>query len=280
MSKLHQITGSKCIICEEPLIKNDSILFHKTRRQTHSLCIDCGVGYLSPILAQATSNIRKNLRKGVEYIKCPGSIHGEHRNLCRHVKSLHFLNVPDCELSLDLFRLQYVLETPHSFLCPESKCGQVVEIDPEYVDNNLVCYGGCETSWCRNCLVSPYHVGKSCIEVEADNNNTENGKLIFELKNQGKLKFCPKCRAPSIKNNGCNKMVCGSCGGKWCWLCGQDSVDYDHFSYNGVGLCNGKLWEGADIDGNDLPEPRPQQPLQPFAPVFIPNQFEDNDVGL
>ena len=206
-------------------------------------------------MVQATSNIRKNIRKGVEEVKCPGSIHGEHRNLCKHVTKLNLLIIPECKISIDLFRLKHVLETPNSFLCPESKCGNVVEIDPEYVGSNIVCHDGCKTSWCRNCLVSPYHIGKSCIEVEAANKNTENGKLIWQLKHEGKLKFCPICRAPCMKNNGCNKMVCGSCGGKWCWLCLKNNVDYDHFNSDGVGLCKGKLWEGADVNENNLPEP-------------------------
>ena len=200
MSKLHKKTGSKCIICDELLDKNNSINFHKTRRQTHSLCIDCGIGYLSPLLTQATNNIRKNLRNGV--VKCPGSIYGEHRNMCKFTTNFSCLNVPECEISLDLFRLNYVLNTPNRYICPEMKCGQVVDVDPGYIGNNLVCYT-CKTTWCRQCIISPYHMGKSCIEEEADNKNTDNGKLIWELKNEGKLKFCPVCRSPCIKENGC-----------------------------------------------------------------------------
>ena len=203
MSKIHKKTGSTCIICDESLTKDNSITFHKTRRQTHSLCLDCGVEYLSPILIQATKNVRKNMRKGVDKIKCPGSIHGEHRNICKYITTFSSLHIPESKISLDVFRLNYVLQTPNVYICPDINCGQLVDIDHEYNGNNLICYGGCMTSWCRHCLISPYHNGKSCIEAEAENNNTENGKLIFELKNQGKLKFCPICRSPCIKDNGC-----------------------------------------------------------------------------
>ena len=203
MSKIHKKTGLNCIICDESLTKDNSITFHKTRRQTHSLCIDCGVGYISPILIQAIKNIRKNIRKGVDKIKCPGSIHGEYRNICKCITTFSSLTMPESKISLDIFRLNYVLQTPNVYICPEMNCGQLVEVDHEYNGNNLVCYGGCMTSWCRDCLISPYHNGKSCIEAESENNNTENGRLIFELKNQGKLKFCPMCRSPCIKDNGC-----------------------------------------------------------------------------
>ena len=270
MSKLHKKTGSTCMICDEPLNKEKSILFHKTRRQTHSLCVDCGVGYLKPILVQAANNLRKNLRAGVDLIKCPGSIHSEHRNMCKHVSSLIDLDVPDCDISLDVFRLTYVLTHNDAYICPEMKCGQVVEVDTYYVGNNLACHGGCHTSWCRNCLVSPYHNGKSCIEVEAENKNTENGKLIWDLKRKGKLKFCPQCKAPSIKNNGCNKMVCAVCNRKWCWICKAPNIDYEHFNSGGVGACKGRLWEGVDENGNAVPEDQDQDQDQDNAGVDNP----------
>ena len=148
----------------------------------------------------------------------------------------------------------------NAFICPEIKCGQVVEVDKEYTGFNLVCHGGCQTTWCRNCLISPFHDGKSCLEVEAENNKTENGKYIWQMKRQGKLKFCPRCKAPCIKHNGCNKMVCGGCHVKWCWLCKEIGIDYVHFNSERVGNCSGKLWEGLDENGNEL-YINEQQPL-------------------
>jgi hypothetical protein len=135
-------------------------------------------------------------------------------------------------------------------MCPEITCGQIVDVDVDYLSDNINCNGGCNISWCRNCMVSPYHNGKSCIEVECENRNTDNGKLISDLKRNGKLKFCPQCKAPCIKNSGCNKMLCISCGIKWCWICVESNVDYDHYNSGGVGRCNGKLWEGVDENGN------------------------------
>jgi hypothetical protein len=144
--------------------------------------------------------------------------------------------------------------TDNAYICPEMKCGQVVEVDKGYTGIDLGCYGGgCQTTWCRNCLISPFHNGKSCVEVEAENNNTENGKYIWQMKNQGKLKFCPRCKAPSIKYNGCNKMVCGACHVRWCWLCKEIGIGYEHFNSERVGKCNGKLWEGNELPVNELP---------------------------
>lgn len=198
----------------------------------------------------ACKNIRKNIRTRVGTVKCPGAYHSESRNQCKKIIQLADINIPECEISLDLFRIKYVLSINNAYLCPEEKCGQVVEVDTDYPGNNLVCHG-CQTTWCRQCLAIPYHVGKSCIELEIENKNTENGKFIWEMKRQGKLKFCPQCRSPCIKNNGCNKMICSQCNGKWCWLCLAINIDYDHYS-DQVGTCTGKLWQGVDENGNAI----------------------------
>jgi hypothetical protein len=290
MSKLHKKTGMSCMLCEEPLNEENTIVFHKTRRQTHSLCIECGEGYLAPILNQATNNIRKNIRKNTDIIKCPGSIHCESRNMCKIKCSVHNLIVPESKISIDIFRVSYVLKSDNTFICPDTKCGQVIEVDEEYVDNKLSCYGSCQTSWCRNCLVSPFHDGKSCIEVESENNNTENGKLIWELKTKGSLKFCPQCRSPCMKNSGCNKMICSVCNQRWCWICLETDIDYSHFNSGGVGECNGRLWEGVDENGNDILDPNvndengndildPNVNHENGNDILDPNVNDENNVG-
>lgn len=200
MSKIHKKTGSVCMICDEPYEK--SIMFHKTRRQTHVLCLDCGIGYLKPILRMACNNVRKNIRNGAANIRCPGAYHSASRNQCKHVVNIKDLKIPYCEISMDIFRLTYTLSSQHIYMCPEEKCGQVIEVDPTFNGNMLKCLE-CGITWCRACLAQPFHTGKSCIEYEAENKNTENGKFILEMKRKGKLKFCPQCRAATFKNNGC-----------------------------------------------------------------------------
>lgn len=251
MSKIHKKTGSVCMICDEE-IGNDGILFHKSRRQTHSLCKDCAIGYLKPIVSMAANNIRKNIRHNVGIVKCPGSYHSESRNQCKQTTNLKNIKIPECEISLDIFRVTYTLSSNNVYLCPEEKCGQVIElVHPEHTGNKLVCHD-CEITWCRQCLVIPYHDKKSCLEVEMENKNSENGKFIWEMKRSGKLKFCPQCRSPCIKNNGCNKMLCTQCNCKWCWICLSINVNYDHYNSDQIGSCTGKLWQGVDENGNAI----------------------------
>lgn len=251
MSKIHTKTGSVCLICDEQL-DNSSIFFHKTRRQTHSLCGDCGVGYLKPVLKMISENLRKNIKKGCGIVKCPGSYHGQARNLCKSNINIDSIILPkNCELSTDFFRISYALSCDTAYLCPEEKCGHVIDVDPDYNDYMLHCV--CKTTWCRQCLHSPFHEGKSCLEFESENKNTENGKLIWELHNKGVLKFCPCCRTPILKNDGCNKIYCIKCGVKWCWICMKTDIDYSHYNSSMSGSCSGKLWEG--VEDLDIPPP-------------------------
>lgn len=258
MSKIHTKTGSKCIICDEPIIhfdgKKHCVIFHKSRRQTHSTCIDCAIGYLQPILTMMLNKIRLNIKNDISNIKCPGSFQGLLRNKCKCSRRLRQMDIPECSLSLDIFRITYILENNNTCLCPNEKCGNIFEIDAHYPNINLRC-NYCNITWCRQCLTMPFHVGKSCIEVEIENNKSENGQYILDMKKQGILKFCPQCRSPCIKNDGCNKMQCSQCNVVWCWLCTKPDIDYDHYNTGLVGSCTGKLWEGVDInDGVPFPE--------------------------
>jgi hypothetical protein len=43
---------------------------------------------------------------------------------------------------------------------------------------------------------------------------------------------CPKCRMTISKTEGCNKVVCISCGQAFCFICGKAIIaGYSHFEY-------------------------------------------------
>lgn len=252
MSKLHKKTGTICLVCEEKCGPEDSILFHKTRRQTHKLCFPCSVGYLTPIFNMTTESLRKNIKKNIGTIRCPGSYRSKAFNMCKKTIDLNSLRVPGHHpLFIDFFRISYSLTCDTAYLCPVKECGELIDVDQDYIGLKLICRS-CATSWCRQCFTSPHHDEKSCIEFESEMKNTENGKLISDMKEKGILKFCPRCRVPTIKHDGCNKMYCTKCGLKWCWLCLSDDIDYDHYNSDRKGGCSGRLWEGVDENGNAI----------------------------
>lgn len=245
MSKLRKRTGSTCMICDEKICSDGSsaVVLHKTRRQVHALCIECIQGYLTGPLIIMTNNIRRNIRKNITMFKCPGNYHGLKRNQCSHNVDILSLKIPEVlQIHTDIFRIGYIMKSPIAFLCPNKKCCNVVDVDVLYASNSLTC-AYCDTNWCRQCLISPYHENKTCLEYEVDNQQGDNAKFIHEMNRQGKVKFCPTCKSPIFRDGGCNKMHCESCDTKFCWLCKVTDIDYSHYS---EGVCSQKLWEGTD----------------------------------
>jgi hypothetical protein len=139
-------------------------------------------------------------------------------------------------------------------VCPNRECGDLVETHPDDPITRTECQS-CHFIWCRNCQLSPYHDGMSCIENEAKQSETPTGKLIWEKNQKGDLEFCPQCRTPTEKVRNadgkfvaCNKIICAHCQNKWCWLCKATGIDYDHYNFKSKSRCANKLWEGTDIN--------------------------------
>jgi hypothetical protein len=242
MSQIHVQTKSKCLICEDSL-SVDRVDLHKTRRQTHSLCLDCCVGYLGPIIKQITTKLIRNIRTGVEYVDCPGSYRGDVRNRCCKMFDLTQVKVPDdFPLAIDIFRISYVLSNPNSYICPNEGCLEVIETNSFSRLPNTNCRS-CKTVWCRFCQAQPYHDNMSCIEYEMFQNNTVAGQEILKLQREGVVNLCPECKTLTSKNEGCNKMICAVCGTTWCWLCQEMNIDYYHYNPNSSRPCSNKLWK-------------------------------------
>ena len=248
--KIHTKTGDKCICCDEST--EAGVLLHKTRRQTHSLCSSCADGYLGPLLAQSIGNIKKKIWTGVSTVQCPGSYHGSRRNQCKcqiPIKTLVFDS--SSPLATDVLRIAHVLENKELAFCPTRGCPNIIRIHAQDPIAHTCC-SQCHTTWCRYCMVQPYHEGMSCLEYEASLASTDNGKLVAKLLKEGSLKLCPLCKAPTIKQQdslgrdlGCNKISCSSCKTRWCWLCGETDVSYTHFNSEGKNPCAKRLWEGT-----------------------------------
>ena len=253
MSRIHNKTKSICPICCD-IIENDGIFLHKTRRQTHKLCLECGTIYLSSSIKKLTENLKLNIKHKTSLIKCPGTYHGQLRNQCKQLIDISQIKVSEkSSLYTDIFRISYALQNPNIYLCPNNNCGNLIETQPNnYLNLRTECQF-CHYIWCRGCQMSPYHEGMSCLEYEARQLKTENGKLICSKIAKGQLKFCPTCRIPTEKvtnSNGkfvaCNKILCTRCNIKWCWLCSAFNIDYNHYNIKNKSFCANKLWFGME----------------------------------
>lgn len=251
MSKIHTKTGNTCLICCDD-VQNNCIIIHKTRRQTHSLCNECGTTYLSNLIDQTINNLRKNIRNKASIIKCPGSYHGAHRNHCQKETDIGAISIPESSpLYTDIFRILYLSKHENTYMCPNKECGELVETNP-YSSPRTEC-PSCKYVWCRNCQRYPFHDGMGCLEAELLEDTTNSGRYLREMVKQGNIKYCPVCRnlTEKLKHDdgsfqGCNKIWCGCCNTKWCWLCGEKNIDYDHYNFSSGKRCSGKLWEGSN----------------------------------
>jgi hypothetical protein len=250
MSKKHVISSSTCLICTENISKGK--VLHKSRRLTHKLCDDCFQQYIDIESTNILIKLKSNIREPRTYnIQCCGSYHGQHRNHCSACINISNLIVENNHQDLHN-KLSCILEiknNPHYLLCPVCPVSQSSIYLSDY--DSVTC-NSCAHNWCKKCMTTPYHVGLTCIEHQAKENKTETGKLIWEKKMKGILKFCPTCNTPTEKETdingnftGCNKMSCAVCLTRWCWLCNEKNINYDHFttSIN----CANRLWEGVEI---------------------------------
>jgi hypothetical protein len=231
------------MICTEELKNDDSVLLHKTRRQSHRLCYGCFDGTYADNLKQKIVQLKTQRRPRDLYLICPGSINSHLRNNCKHKVRINDINYNMVvgNIFLNLQKIQFLLSMGDQYhLCPNEKCGDIVEIPKEYHRINVFCFR-CKTSWCSNCKITPFHDDKSCIESSAEMRNTDTGKYLWKMFTSGKMKYCPGCNSPISKESGCNKMLCIHCGIKWCWLCRMANIDYDHFTK--VDNCRNRLWE-------------------------------------
>jgi|TARA_B110000259_G_C14013067_1_gene400286 hypothetical protein len=245
--------NKNCLICCEAIVGH-YILLHKTRRQSHILCEDCSEGYLKPIFEQITKNLRNKIYINVTSIKCPGSYCGESRNMCRYEIDIFKIKIPDIfSIYTDYFRIHYLLTDQNSFVCFNSNCGQLMVQHPHDYNCDITCLT-CNQNWCKNCNVSPYHYGKCCIQLKLEQNNTDEAKYINSKILSGDIKLCPGCSIPIEKEKkvdgsyvACNKIICSVCGIKWCWLCLDINIDYEHYNVNSLTRCADKLWDGVNI---------------------------------
>ena len=169
--------------------------------------------------------------------KCKGKI----SILSLYENIIKINNIPE-DFMCSITRIYYVYSCIYKHICKNSDCNCIIELDPYYTENLCIC-PMCKESWCLSCQTIPYHKDKSCLEYEVEQKNTDIGRFIWEMKDTGKIKFCPKCKCPIFKNDGCNKMTCIECNSHWCWLCLQQNIDYDHFNSEGKNPCANKLWE-------------------------------------
>ena len=107
------------------------------------------------------------------------------------------------------------MDTRHRF-CPGPDC-KMIAIASGVVSGLTASCGQCHTCFCFKCGERP-HRPAECHDVEHWNNIFVSSK--FWIKKNSKP--CPGCKAPIVKEVGCNHMHCTRCDCQFCWVCLTD----------------------------------------------------------
>ncbi|XP_051219385.1 uncharacterized protein [Lolium perenne] len=201
-----------------------------------------------------------NQSKGSNFIKLPC----QHlfcvkcmETLCRmHVKDGTFFQLvcPDtkCNVSIPPYLLKRLLgeeeferwdkltlEKALDSMSDVVQCPRCAISCLEDEDSNAQCPKCCFV-FCSVCK-DPRHPGKLCLTLEEKLQRQQaSGKMatrgMVEDMISVKLLYsnarsCPKCQMTISKTDGCNKVVCSSCGQAFCFRCGKAIIaGYAHFS--------------------------------------------------
>ena len=106
-------------------------------------------------------------------------------------------------------------------------CGELKEEPVFYCQNPE-----CSRASCRSCKKDD-HTPLTCAEADTDRILSAR-HLIEEARSQAIIRTCRKCKAPILKEYGCNKMTCSRCSSLFCYNCNEDITHltpnpYSHF---------------------------------------------------
>ncbi len=158
---------------------------------------------------------------------------------------------PDCNLVMSLEDIQGVVGRTQSMLepvahaaiechvrengddwkyCITPDCPMVYKVSES---SQKFCCPCCSTAICTSCHVQ-FHYGLTCAMYESIKRDKDPDLKDWQSGNPGHRTFCPGCRRPIEKNEGCMHMICGYCKVHFCWRCkksfGSARATYDHLS--------------------------------------------------
>ncbi|KXT09588.1 hypothetical protein AC579_2505 [Pseudocercospora musae] len=203
---------AECQACFEELPMNRQI--HCNGELAHWTCFDCATTYIKTQIGDSRCEVLCTAGCG------SGFAHAQ----------LHLLE--DKQLLGKLEQLQQEKDIRDAGLddleeCPF--CDYKAILPPVEEDFEFRCANPeCEKVSCRRCK-SVSHIPRSC-EEHAKDNKLDSRHKIEEAMTAAMLRSCNKCKKQFIKDFGCNKMSCPSCGNLQCYVCSETIKDYNHFN--------------------------------------------------
>jgi E3 ubiquitin-protein ligase RNF216 len=208
---------AECSACFDDLPMNRQI--HCNGTVAHFVCFDCAVTYIKSEVGQSRCQVLCTAGCGAGFAS----------------NQLNLLS--DTDLLQKLAQLQQEKDIRDAGLddleeCPF--CDYKAILPPIDEDFEFRCANPeCEKVSCRRCK-SISHIPVSC-EQHAKDNKINSRHKIEEAMTAALIRSCNKCKKTFIKDYGCNKMSCASCGNTQCYVCSANTKDYNHFDQNAPG---------------------------------------------
>lgn len=212
--------NTQCTVCDEHFPSNERLETHC--RHLIDYCAVCMEGWLSTQL---------DFNKP-DAIRCPADGCAE------------MLSPEDIEGYLPFeefgrFKMRYFATLFGGFVCPTKDCGTAISQDDEL---SFIKCGGCKHRICMSCH-GEWHSGVTCDQHQADlaeraaeqakederlAREREEERLVKEAEErlrakqageesastqykEAKTMSCPGCKAPTVKEGGCDHMICSTC---------------------------------------------------------------------
>ncbi|KAF2089209.1 hypothetical protein K490DRAFT_4043, partial [Saccharata proteae CBS 121410] len=99
---------------------------------------------------------------------------------------------------------------------------------PKEIDREFRCQNfECDKVSCRLCKEET-HVPMTC-EQASKHKTVDARHQVEEAMTAAMVRGCNKCKKKFVKEYGCNKITCASCGNIQCYICSKDVDNYAHF---------------------------------------------------
>ena len=247
-------TGVECMCCFDQFLMEDMCA---CRNEGHLFCVDClanfadtqifGLGNLGAVDPKTK---RPAMDLKCFYADCSS---GFSREILEKALS------PTTMEKYDELQFQITVQAAdlnNLVACP--RCGFQVQVDQDAPDGSehgqkFVCpMDDCKHTSCRSCFL-PWHEGKTCDQVRQEAHSQTGRHCVEEAMTLAKVRACPKCKKPFLKESGCNKITCTGCGTLSCYVCRKvipPSEGYRHFcqephcKHDTCGKC--QLWTKND----------------------------------
>ncbi|KAK5165469.1 uncharacterized protein LTR77_008998 [Saxophila tyrrhenica] len=202
---------AECSACFDDLPMNRQI--HCNGSVAHFLCFDCALTYIKTEVGESRCNVLCTAG-------CGAGFAGNQLKLLSDKQLLEKLSQLEQEKAIREAGLDDLEECP---FCDYKAILPPIEEDFEFRCANPEC----EKVSCRRCKAIT-HIPITC-EQHAKDNKINSRHKVEEAMTAALIRSCNKCKKTFIKDYGCNKMSCNSCGNKQCYVCSKDVHDYNHF---------------------------------------------------